>query len=139
MNERLTEVVEALNGATTVEGLVMAAEIIDREEQMAKVTVESREELPMILDINDDQILVMTNLWGAEEVKKGVEAEMMSTMLSMNIPLPLSSFAKTGSQYQLFGALSVESRDEVIVQEVELLSSNAEAVLDTFSVYLDEL
>jgi hypothetical protein len=136
-DNKLNEVVNALNEATTGDGLTIAAEIIDADEQMIKVTVETREEFPLIVDINDDQLLVIANLWDAAEVKEGAEAEMMSTMLSMNIALPLSAFGKTGSQYQLFGALSVDSKLEVIVQEVDVLSSNLEAVLEAFVEYLN--
>lgn len=135
-NNTLTAVVEALNGAMTDDGLAMRAEIIDVAEQMFKVVVESREEFPIIGDINDDQILAIANLWQVSEVKSGAEAEMMNAMLGMNIPLPLSSFAKTGNQYQLFGALSTDSKLEVIVQEMSALSSNVEAVLEEFSQYL---
>jgi uncharacterized protein len=135
-NNTLTEIIETLNSAITEEGLAMAAEIIDAEEQMFKVVVEGREEFPIIGDINEDQILAIINLWDGADVKEGAEAEMMGAMLSMNIPLPLSSFAKTGNQYQLFGALSNDSKLEVIVQEMSALSGNVEAVLDAFSEYL---
>lgn len=134
--QRVTEIVELLNGATTVEGLSIHAEVIDADEQMIKVVIETREEFPIIVDINDDQILAIANLWDASEIKEESEAEMMHSMLRMNIALPLSAFALTGTQYQLFGALSTDSRDEVILEEVELLSSNLEAVLDDFAIYL---
>jgi hypothetical protein len=135
-DKRVTEIIELLNGATTVEGLSIHAEVINTDEQMIKVIIETREELPIIVDINDDQILAIANLWDASEVKQESEAEMMRSMLRMNIALPLSAFAQTGSQYQLFGALSTDSRDEVIIEEVELLSSNLEAVLEDFAIYL---
>lgn len=136
-DNKLNEVVNALEGATTSDGLAITVEIIDAPGHVLKVTVETREEFPIILDVNDDQILAIVNLWDASEVKEGAEAEMMSTMLSMNIALPLSAFGKTGSQYQLFGALSADSKLEVIVQEVDVLSSNLEAVLEAFVEYLN--
>ena len=101
MIEKLKTIVDALNGATTSDGLQIEAAIIDESELMAQVTVETREEFPIIVDINETQVLAIVNLFESEEIKEGLEAEMMEGMLSMNIPLPLSAFAKTGQQYQL--------------------------------------
>ncbi|MBT3309638.1 MAG: DUF2170 family protein [Gammaproteobacteria bacterium] len=136
MIEKLKTIVDALNGATTSDGLQIEAAIIDESELMAQVTVETREEFPIIVDINETQVLAIVNLFESEEIKEGLEAEMMEGMLSMNIPLPLSAFAKTGQQYQLYGAASVDSKPEVLVEEIDMLSCNLDAALEAFSSYL---
>ena len=69
-DKRVTEIIELLNGATTVEGLSIHAEVINTDEQMIKVIIETREELPIIVDINDDQILAIANLWDAPRSNK---------------------------------------------------------------------
>ncbi|MGD8588539.1 MAG: DUF2170 family protein [Chromatiales bacterium] len=136
MTDRLKEVVTALNDATTKEGLAIRAIVVDEGEELIKVEVEEREEFPIMLDIDDDQMTAIVNLWGQEEVKEGAEAEMMSVMLSMNVALPLSAFAKTGGIYQLFGAMSVNTVMENVVEEISALSDNALAVVDVLSGYL---
>lgn len=137
MTDKLNEVVAALNAATTEEGLAIRAEVVDAGEQLIKVELEEREEFPIMLDIAEDQITAVVNLWGQNEVKEGAEAEMMSVMLSMNVALPLSAFAKTGGTYQLFGAMSANTVMENIVEEINVLSDNTLEVVDALGEYLN--
>ena len=137
MTDKLNEVVAALNAATTKEGLAIRAEIIDAGEGIIKIEVEEREEFPIMLDVDEDQMTAIVNLWSQNEVKEGAEAEMMSVMLSMNVALPLSAFAKTGGIYQLFGAMSANTVMENIVEEINVLSDNTLEVVDALSDYLN--
>lgn len=137
MTDKLNEVVAALNAATTEEGLAIRAEVVDAGEQLIKVELEEREEFPIMLDIAEDQITAVVNLWSQNEVKEGAEAEMMSVMLSMNVALPLSAFAKTGGTYQLFGAMSANTVMENIVEEINALSDNTLEVVDALGEYLN--
>ncbi len=137
MTDKLNEVVAALNAATTNEGLAIRAEVIDADEKIIKVEVEEREEFPIMLDIDEEQITAIVNLWSQNEVKEGAEAEMMSVMLSMNVALPLSAFAKTGGTYQLFGAMSANTLMENIVEEISVLSDNTLEVVDALGDYLN--
>ena len=50
---------------------------------------------------------------------------LLEEMLELNIPIPLSSFAKIGDRYVIFGALAVESNIEDICHEIITLSENA--------------
>ena len=63
---------------------------------------------------------------------------MMNVMLSMNIALPLSAFAKTGRTYQLFGAMSVNTVMANVVEEITALSDNTIAVFDALGEYLNQ-
>lgn len=137
MTDKLNEVVAALNAATTEEGLAIRAEVVDAGEQLIKVELEEREEFPIMLDIEEDQITAVVNLWSQNEIKEGAEAEMMSVMLSMNVALPLSAFAKTGGTYQLFGAMSANTLMENIVEEINVLSDNTLEVVDALGEYLN--
>jgi uncharacterized protein YjfI (DUF2170 family) len=137
VTDKLNEVVAALNAATTKEGLAIRAEVIDAGEGIIKIEVEEREEFPIMLDIDEDQMTAIVNLWSQNEVKEGAEAEMMSVMLSMNVALPLSAFAKTGGIYQLFGAMSANTVMENIVEEINVLSDNTLEVVDALGDYLN--
>ena len=136
MTDKLSEVVAALNAATIKEGLAISAGVVDEEHEIVKIEVEEREEFPIMLDIDEDQITAIVNLWDQSEVKEGAEAEMMSVMLSMNVALPLSAFAKTGGIYQLFGAMSVNTLMDNIIEEIGVLSDNTLAVADALGDYL---
>ena len=61
---------------------------------------------------------------------------MQNIMLSMNVPMPLSSFAKVDQQYVIFGALSTNSNIAEIAHEVETLSENSVEALDALQEYL---
>ena len=136
MNAKVNEVVTALNGAKTQEGLAIQAEVVDADEGLVKVELEDRAEFPIMIELSDDQITAVANLWDQGDVKEGMEAEMMNMMLSMNIALPLSAFAKTGSTYQLFGAMSVNTVMTNVVEEIAVLSDNTLAVFDALGEYL---
>ena len=136
MNAKVNEVVTALNGAKTQEGLAIQAEVVDADEGLVKVELEDRAEFPIMIELSDDQITAVANLWDQGDVKEGMEAEMMNVMLSMNIALPLSAFAKTGSTYQLFGAMSVNTVMTNVVEEIAVLSDNTLAVFDALGEYL---
>ena len=138
MNDKVNEVVAALNGAKTAEGLAIQAEVVDSDDGLVKAELSEREEFPIMIEIDDDQITAIANLWDQTDVKTGMEAEMMNVMLSMNIALPLSAFAKTGRTYQLFGAMSVNTVMANVVEEITALSDNTIAVFDALGEYLNQ-
>jgi len=57
-------------------------------------------------------------------------------MLEMNIPMPLSAFAKVENKYVVFGALSINSSLEDIELELVTLSDNSLEVISEMDSYL---
>lgn len=117
-------------------GMVFDCQPISGEVDVLQITVIGREELPVFVSVTDDQILCITYLWGAAEVKPECLAEMHESMLEMNIPMPLSSFSKIGDKYVIFGALSISSTFDDIEHELAVLNNNAIEVIDDMSDYL---
>lgn len=117
-------------------GLVFDCQPISGEVDVLQITVIGREELPIFVSVTDDQILCITYLWGEDEVKPGSLAQMHTSMLEMNIPMPLSSFSKIGDKYVIFGALSMSSSFHDIEHELAVLSNNAIEVIDDMSDFL---
>ncbi|QOL26927.1 YjfI family protein [Thalassotalea sp. LPB0316] len=117
-------------------GLVFDCQPIAGEVDVLQISVIGREELPIFVSVTDDQILCITYLWGEDEVKPGSQADMHTSMLEMNIPMPLSSFSKIGDKYVIFGALSMSSSFHDIEHELAVLSNNALEVIDDMSEYL---
>lgn len=99
-------------------------------------TVADREELPVFVTQSDTQILCICYLWREEEVRDDKRLAMLEAMLDLNIPLPLSSFARLQDHYVLYGALAAESRAEELLQELITLSDNTIDVIETMSEYL---
>lgn len=117
-------------------GMVFDCQPIAGEVDVLQITVIDREELPIFMSVTDDQILCITYLWGAEEVKAEKLHEMHESMLEMSIPMPLSSFSKIGDKYVIFGALSINSTFDDIEHELAVLSNNAIEIIDDMNDYL---
>ncbi len=117
-------------------GMDFDCQPISGEVDVLQITLLGREELPIFLSVTDDQVLCISYLWGADEVKAECVNTMHESMLEMNIPMPLSSFSKIGDKYVVFGALSINSTFEDIEHELAVLSNNALEVIDDMSDYL---
>lgn len=109
---------------------------IDGDIDVLQVEIIGREEIPIFLSISDNQILCISYLWGEDEIKSELKANMMEAMLEMNIPMPLSSFAKVEDKYVVFGALSINSSLEDIELEIVTLSDNSLEVISEMDTYL---
>jgi uncharacterized protein YjfI (DUF2170 family) len=117
-------------------GLDFEFQIIHGEVDVAEVMIKDRDELPIFVTMADEQLLCICYLWGEDEVKQSTRGEMMQAMLDMNIPMPLSSFAKIGDKYVVFGALSVSSSAADLALELSMLSENALDAITAISDYL---
>jgi uncharacterized protein YjfI (DUF2170 family) len=117
-------------------GYVFDSQPISGDVDVLQVTVEGREELPIFVSVTDDQILCISYLWGEDEVLETKRVDMLEAMLEMNIPMPLSSFAKVEDKYVVFGALSITSSMSDVEHELIVLSDNAIDVIDDMSEYL---
>ena len=117
-------------------GLVFDCQPITGDVDVLQISIIGREELPIFLSVTDDQILCITYLWGADEVKPDSFASMHESMLEMNIPMPLSSFSKIGDKYVIFGALAISSSFDDIEHELTVLNNNAIEIIDDMSDYL---
>jgi len=117
-------------------GMDFDCQPISGDVDVLQITLLGREELPIFLSVTDDQVLCISYLWGADEVKAECVNTMHESMLEMNIPMPLSSFSKIGDKYVVFGALSINSTFEDIEHELAVLSNNAIEVIDDMSDYL---
>jgi uncharacterized protein YjfI (DUF2170 family) len=118
-------------------GLDIEYRLIEGDVDVAEVTVKDREELPIFLTMADDQLLCICYLWGESEVKQDARAQMLEAMLDMNVPMPLSSFAKIDDKYAVFGAMSLSSNAQDVALEIAMLSENAIDAISTLSDYLN--
>ncbi|MBE8167447.1 MAG: YjfI family protein [Shewanella sp.] len=109
---------------------------IDGEVEVVQVNVSGREEIPVFISVTDNQILCISYLWDETEVNPEKRTEMFESMLELNIPMPLSAFAKVDNKYVVYGALSLQSSLNEIEQEVAVLSDNCIEVIDEMVSYL---
>ena len=134
----IREIAEALSelDSTARGGFDFDYQIIPTEQDVLQITLTGREEIPVYVTLTDTQILCIAYLWDESQIKPETRGEMIEMMLEMNIPMPLSSFAKIGNQYAVFGALSVHSRIEDIALEIAILSDNGIDAIEVMSDYL---
>ncbi len=123
-------------GENATTGLSFDALPLEGTVDVLQVVVEDREEIPVFVTVTDDQILCTAYLWGKDEVNDGMHAEMHEAMLSMNIPMPLSSFAKIEDKYSIFGAMSTSSSIDDIELEIATLSNNSLDIITEMSDFL---
>jgi hypothetical protein len=134
--QKLTELANGLNGIKSYAGLVFNTEMIPGETNVLVVTIEDREEFPIYITVDESQILCITHVWKEAEVVPEKHSELLETLLMMNLPMPLSSFSKVGSQYLIFGALSTHSSLEEIIEEIDVLSENTLIAIEELRDYL---
>ena len=118
------------------EGATFDVQIIPGEVEVLQIIVGELEEVPVYLSITDSQILCIAYLWDESEVNQKKRVDMLETMLNMNIPMPLSSFARIGDKYAIFGAMAVTSSFDDIAHEVIVLSENTVEALSALEEYL---
>jgi hypothetical protein len=107
------------------------------EVEVVQVTVQDREELPIYLTLADHQLLCICYLWQEQEVDPAQRTALYAAMLDMNIPMPLSSFARIDDRFAIFGALSRDSSVDDVALELAALSDNAVDALEAFAGYLN--
>ena len=117
-------------------GYKFACTPISGDVDVLRGDVEGREEIPIFVSVTDEQILCIAYLWGENEVKAEKRVDMLEAMLELNIPMPLSSFAKIDDMYVVYGALSVQSTMADIEHELVVLSDNSLEVITELSDYL---
>ncbi|EIJ43505.1 hypothetical protein BegalDRAFT_2664 [Beggiatoa alba B18LD] len=134
--EKLNQLAVGLNGATGFNGLVFSTELMPGDVDVLILTLGDREEFPIYITVDESQILCITHLWTETEVNPAKKMDLLDALLTLNIPIPLSSFSKIGQQYVIFGALSIHSSLDQVIEEVDTLSDNTLTAVEELSAYL---
>ncbi len=119
------------------EGSGFESFIIPGDQDVLQVIVDGNDDLPIYVTKTEEQILCICYLFGQAEVKSALTAELNETLLRLNVPVPLSSFAIIDDKYSIFGALSVNSSFDDITHELVALADNAEEALEAVEDYLE--
>jgi uncharacterized protein YjfI (DUF2170 family) len=118
------------------EGMGFESFLISGDQDVLQVVVEGFDELPIFVTVTDEQMLCISYLFDRNELKDGVAAELNNTLLQLNVPMPLSSFAIIEDKYSIFGSLSVNSSFDDIAHELVTLADNAIDALESIEEYL---
>lgn len=107
-------------------------------QDVLQVIVDDNDELPIFVTQTDEQVLCICYLFEEQEVKAELRADLNDTLLRLNVPMPLSAFAKIDNKFAIFGALSTNSTFEQLSHEIVTLSGNAIDALEAVSEYFVE-
>ncbi len=127
--EQLSATEEVINGEIVIKK-------IDGETPVIQTVVQDVDEFPIMVTVGDEQILAIADLWGRDEVLEDKVNELNDVLLRANLPVPLSSFSIMGERYVIFGALSVNSDVNEVVEEIISLANNTVDALDFCKEYL---
>ncbi len=106
------------------------------EQEVLRVEVSGREEVPIFVTITETQILCISYLFTKQEIYSEKEAELNRYLLELNVPMPLSAFAIVDDYYTIFGSLTCESKTESITQELITLAGNSIDTLQALEDYI---
>ncbi len=127
---------QSLDNLVSENGFRFAAREAD-DDGAIEVVVEDRDEFPIMVTLDDEQMLCLTYLWDETQVKAESRPDLLATLLEMNVPLPLSSFGKIGDRYVLFGALAAGASIADVVTELESLSDNTLEAVEAVAQFID--
>ncbi|WP_404341593.1 YjfI family protein [Pseudoalteromonas mariniglutinosa] len=108
------------------------------EQDVLQVIVDGNDELPIFVTQTQEQLLCISYLFAEDEVKAEMRHELNETLLRLNVPIPLSAFAKIDDKYAIFGALAVSSSFDEITHELVTLADNAIDALEAVTIYLND-
>lgn len=109
----------------TIEGYTFDCQSMSGEVEVLQVEMNGFEGFPVFITETNYQIICIIYLWTDAEVKAESRVEMLEMMLDTSISIPLSSYARIDEHYVLYGALSVHSEFEKVVEELVTLNENA--------------
>lgn len=101
-----------------------------------RITIEGQEELPVFVTASPAQVLCICYLWTEDEVRSERRAEMLESMMDLNIAIPLSNFGRIGRHYVIFGSLAHDASAESVACDVAMVADNALEALNVFTEFL---
>ena len=120
----------------STEGYTFDCQNIDGEVEVLQIEMGGFDGFPIYVTKTNIQIMCIIYLWSEAEIIRESRLEMLEMMLDTSISIPLSSYARVGDRYVLFGALSVTSDFDKLVEEVVTLNENALDVVSAMEDFL---
>ena len=136
MNEKLQEIAYQINTSRVPDGNTFSAEF---NEQTDTVTVENSDspDAVVIVVATDTQILTITPLFEEASVREDLRPELNRGLLTISLPMTLSSVGIQDNRYVLFGAMAIETTMHNLLHEIEVQIDNYNDVLEAVEDYID--
>ncbi|MAZ66919.1 MAG: hypothetical protein CMF25_07395 [Kangiellaceae bacterium] len=109
---------------------------IEGEQPVLRVEVSELDDLPIFVTASETQLLCIVYLFKDSEVAEGRHDELNQYLLELNVPMPLSSFAKIDEYYVVFGSMATDSTLENVMLELVTLAQNANSALPALEEFI---
>lgn len=120
----------------TAEGFTFDCQTIAGEVDVLQVEVNGFDGFPIFITQTNSQIICIIYMWTEAEVNPDFRLEMMEMMLDTSMSIPLSSYGRVSDRYVLYGALSVNSSFDKLVEEIVTLNENGIDVVTAMEDFL---
>lgn len=120
----------------TAEGFTFDCQNITGDVDVLHVEVNGFDGFPVFITQTGSQIICIIYLWTDAEVNAEYRLEMLEMMLDTSMSIPLSSYGRVGDRYVLYGALSLSSDLDKLVEEIVTLNENALDVVAAMEDFL---
>ncbi len=135
MNEKLQEIAYQINTGNVAGGNVFSA-VFNEAEGTATVENSTTPDATVIVVATDTQILTITPLFEEDSVREELRAELNRGMLTISLPMALSSVGLQDNRYVLFGAMTIETTMANLIHEIEVQIDNYNDVLEAVADYI---
>jgi len=135
MKEKLQEIAYQINTGNVPGGNTFSA---DYDAESGTVTVENAEspDAVVIVVATDTQILTITPLFEEDSVREDLRPELNRGLLTISLPMALSSVAIQDQRYVLFGAMAIDTTMTNLLHEIEVQIDNYNDVLEAVADYI---
>ncbi|MGH1543090.1 MAG: DUF2170 family protein [Arenicella sp.] len=135
MNEKLQEIAYQINTGNVAGGNVFSA-VFNEAEGTVTVENSTTPDATVIVVATDTQILTITPLFEEDSVREELRAELNRGMLTISLPMALSSVGLQDNRYVLFGAMAIETTMANLIHEIEVQIDNYNDVLEAVADYI---
>ena len=135
MNNKLQEIANAINMQSINSNSSYTATIREDGGTLLIENINSPEAIIVIV-ITGNQILSITPLFLISSVIPERVAELNKVLLTISLPLSLSSLGIQDDRYILFGSMAINTTIENLVHEIEVQAANYDDVMDSLDEFI---
>jgi len=135
MNEKLQELAYEINRGNVPGGNTFSAKF-NAENDTVTVENSTSPDAVVIIVTTDTQILTITPLFDEDSVNESLRPELNRGLLTISLPMALSSVGLQDKRYVLFGAMAIETPMHNLLHEIEVQINNFDDVLEAVADYI---
>lgn len=135
MNNKLQEIANAINMQGINSNSSYTATIREDGDTLLIENI-SNPGVIIVIVMTGDQILSITPLFSVSSVIPELVAELNKVLLTISLPLSLSSLGIQDDIYVLFGSMAINTTIENLVHEIEVQATNYDDVMDSVDEFI---